>query len=161
MDVDQPVFTQVRRAAQDPRNPQARRAYTEADKDRFKKEGRCFHCDQQGHMSKYCPKKKTQNPSYQPQYKPKPTWQTNGPKPQFQKKSFGKSQNQGFRKRNKPFHHTSQVRSARIEEIEEEEEFDEDHGQDDITSLAARTARLDESQREQWVQEMSAMGINF
>jgi hypothetical protein len=48
MDVDPPVFTQVRRA------------YTEAQKDQYKKEGRCFECDKQGHMAHECPNKKTQ-----------------------------------------------------------------------------------------------------
>ena len=160
MDVDQQVFTQVRHSTQDHRNLQARRAYTEADKDRFKKEGRCFYCDQQGHMSKYCPKKKNQNTQYQPQYKPKPQWQTHSQNPP--KKSYEKQK--GFRKQNKPFQRVQQIRSARIEEIEEEEkedEFNEDHGQENISSLAAHTARLSEDQREKWVQEMNAMGINF
>jgi hypothetical protein len=31
----------------------------------------------------------------------------------------------------------------------------------DVTSLAARTARLSDEQQEQWVQEMNTMGINF
>ena len=160
MDVDQQVFTQVRRFTQDHQNPRARRAYTEADKDRFKKEGRCFYCNQQGHMSKYCPKKKNQNAQYQPQYKPKLQWQTHIQNPP--KKSYEKQK--GFRKRNKPFQRVQQIRSVRIEEIEEgeeEDEFDEDHGQENISSLAARTARLLEDQREKWVQEMNAMGINF
>ena len=160
MDVDQPIFTQVRRT-QDCQNPQARRAYTEEDKDRFKKEGRCFYCDQQGHMSRQCPKKKTQNPSYQPQFKPKPHWQNSGQNKPFQKKSYGKQPNQGFRKRNKPFHRNPQIRSARIEEIEDGEDTDEDQEPQGISSLAARTARLSEDQREQWVQEMNDLGINF
>ena len=146
MDVDQQVFTQVRCSTQDHRNARARRAYTEADKDRFKKEGRCFYCNQQGHMSKYCPKKKNQNAQYQPQYKPKPQWQTNSQNPS--KKSYKKPK--GFRKWNKPFQRTQQIRSTHIEEIEEgeeEEEFDEDHGQENISSLAACTARLSEDQR--------------
>ena len=110
-------------------------------------------------MSKYCPKK-NQNAQYQPQYKPKLQWQTSSQNPP--KKSYEKQK--GFRKRNKPFQHTQQIHSAHIEEIEEEEEEDEleeDHGQENISSLADRTARLSEHQREKWVQEMNAMGINF
>ena len=94
-------------------------------------------------MSKYCPKKKNQNAQYQPQYKPKPQWQTNSQN--LPKKSYKKQK--GFRKQNKPFQRTQQICSARIEEIkegEEEDEFDEDHGQENISSLAARTARLSE-----------------
>jgi Zinc knuckle len=57
MDVDPPVYTRVRKA------------YTEEDKNQFKKEGRCFNCDKQGHMARKCPDKKCQ--SYQSQFKPK------------------------------------------------------------------------------------------
>jgi hypothetical protein len=48
MDIDPPVFTQVRCA------------YTEAQKDQYKKEGRCFECDKQGHMACECLNKKKQ-----------------------------------------------------------------------------------------------------
>src|SRR6266849_4706744 len=48
MDVDQPVFAQVRRA------------FTEEDKQHFKAEGRCFRCDKQGHMARECPERKQQ-----------------------------------------------------------------------------------------------------
>jgi hypothetical protein len=152
MDVDQPVFTQVRTV---------RRAYTEVDKDRFKKEGRCFYCDNQGHISKYCPKKKSQNQQHNPQYRPKPHWQNSGQNQGFNKRSHGQQQNrnQGYRKQNKPFKHTPQIRAARIEEVEDTKH---NNGYEtDVTSLAARTARLSDEQREQWVQEMTAMGINF
>ena len=36
-----------------------RKATTEADKERYKKEGRCFNCMAQGHLSRTCPKKST------------------------------------------------------------------------------------------------------
>ena len=143
MDIDPPVFTQVRRA------------YTEADKDRFKKEGRCFYCDNQGHISKYCPKKKSQNAPQNPQYRPKPQWQNSKMR---KKPSDQQTRSQGFRKRNQSYQQrSSQIRTAKIEEIEEEQPSSDEEPR----SLAARTARLSEDQREQWVQEMKAMGINF
>jgi len=44
-----------------------------------------------------------------------------------------------------------------IEEIVE----DSDDENEDIPSLAACTAKFNEGQREQWVQEMKSLGINF
>ena len=41
------------------------KAVTEADKERYKKEGRCFFCRAQGHVSRSC-SKKTTNPSKGP-----------------------------------------------------------------------------------------------
>ena len=41
------------------------KAVTEADKERYKKEGRCFFCGAQGHVSRSC-SKKTANPSKSP-----------------------------------------------------------------------------------------------
>ena len=35
------------------------KAVTEADKERYKKEGRCFFCGAQGHVSRSCSKKAT------------------------------------------------------------------------------------------------------
>ena len=35
------------------------KAVTEADKERYKKEGRCFFCGAQGHVSRSCSKKTT------------------------------------------------------------------------------------------------------
>jgi hypothetical protein len=102
MEVDQPVFTQVRRTTQTSRGTQVRRAYTEADKNRLRAEGRCFFCENQGHMSHQCPKKKGQHIQSSPQYKPKPPWQTNNRNQGFQKKPFGqqKPHTQGYRKYN-------------------------------------------------------------
>ena len=34
------------------------RANTEAEKEKWRKEGRCFECDYQGHMARECPHKK-------------------------------------------------------------------------------------------------------
>ena len=35
------------------------KAVTEANKERYKKEGRCFFCGAQGHISRFCSKKTT------------------------------------------------------------------------------------------------------
>jgi len=48
----------------------------------------------------------------------------------------------------------SYARSAHIEEISEDEE-------EDIPELATRAAKFNEGQREQWVEEMKSLGINF
>jgi hypothetical protein len=114
-------------------------------------------------MSHQCPKKKGQQIQPSPQYKPKPQWQNNNRNQGFQKKPFGqqKPRTQGYRKyNNRPFKHAPQIRTARIEEIEEQEyEYEEE--EQDVSSLAARTAKLSPEQREKWVQDMNALGINF
>ena len=114
MDVDPPVFTRINRA------------YTEAQKNHFKDEGRCFFCDQQGHMAQNCPVKKQQ---------------FSKPPQQGKKKPFNRpKQSSGFRKFNKPKPHrlgyNPQARVASIEEIES----DEENEAPDVPSLAARTA---------------------
>ena len=35
------------------------KAITEADKEKYRKEGCCFKCDKQGHIARNCPSKKT------------------------------------------------------------------------------------------------------
>ena len=42
---------------------QTRRPLTE-HQEKLKKEGRCFHCEVQGHMSRECPKKLNKPPPY-------------------------------------------------------------------------------------------------
>ncbi len=42
---------------------QTRQPLTE-HQEKLKKEGRCFHCEVQGHMSKECPKKTNKPPPY-------------------------------------------------------------------------------------------------
>ena len=110
MDVDEPSFTFVSRA------------YTEEDKARYRKEGRCFHCDKQGHMARECPSHKQQPGKPQ--------------KPTFRKKpyptSYKKPTQQRFIKR-APRGYIPQARAASIEEInedtnDEEMEMNDDQG---------------------------------
>jgi hypothetical protein len=119
-----------------------------------------------------CPKKKSQGNRSNPQYKSKPPWQSNNRNQGFQKKPFGQQQprTQGYRKyNNRQFKHAPQIHTAHIEEIEEPEyqyedeepEYQYEDEEPDISSLAARMARLSEEQREKWVKEMTDMGINF
>jgi hypothetical protein len=147
MDVDQPIYTQVNRTYR------ARRAYTEADKSRFRKEGRCFCCDKQGHMARECPTRKQQlfRPSKLP-FRRKP--------PGLHKKAFAQY-------RQPPQGYIPQARAASIEEVEEYEDDEGDEEEsyeersDDLPSLAAQTAKLNEGQREVWLDEMRQLGINF
>src|SRR5882757_11201451 len=86
--------------------------------------------------------------------------QPSGSSHSFKKKSFNQpKRTPGFRKYNKPspFKYTSQACTAHIEEVEKEEEPEKE----DISSLAARTARLSEDQCDQWVNEMKDIGIKF
>ena len=148
MDVDPPIFTRVRCA------------YTEDDKNCYKKEGRCFNCNQQGHMAHECPKKKQQfgQSNQSSSYKPQDNQLRTTYKPIFKKKPFGsKPMGQGFRKKNQ-FNYKPQIRTAYIKDAEEQGNEDE---QEYIRSLAARIAKLSDDQREQWVEEMRDMGINF
>jgi hypothetical protein len=131
MDVDPPVFAQVNRA------------YTEEQKNQFRKEGRCFECNQQGHMARFCPNKKAQTFKPNQSFKKKP-FTGNRPKPQ------------GFRKYNKP--RTGFKGQARVASIEEMDSNDEGN---DVPSLAARTAQLSDDQKEAWLKELDDYGINF
>jgi len=63
---------------------------------------------------------------------------------------------QGFRKKNQ-FNYKP-IRTAYIEDDQDEEEEEEETY---VESLAARTAKLSDDQREQWVEEMRSKGINF
>ena len=56
----------------DPTFTRVNRAVTEADKERYKEQGRCYNCDQRGHMAADCPNKKRQQFSNKPKSKFKP-----------------------------------------------------------------------------------------
>jgi len=173
MDVDLPVFTQIRRA------------YTDEDKRRFKREGRCFNCDRQGHMARECPGRKQQ--AFVPN-QPSPTSVPNQPNPTFRKKQFGNfppkrrfgNQQPGIvtqrRAQFKSHYVKPQARTASIEEVEDDQDqgqdqYDDDQDQysedqyeeeqSDVPSIAARTAKFTEEEREVWLQEMRNKGINF
>jgi hypothetical protein len=62
-----------------------------------------------------------------------------------------------FRKRNQ-FNYKPQIRAAYIEDDEEGKNQDEEEY---VETLAIRTAKLSDDQRDQWVKEMHNMGINF
>ena len=142
MDVDPPVFTQVNKA------------YTDNDKRKHRSEGRCYNCSRQGHMAKECPMRKSQYQS-----RPSGQYQRNNSNRQFTprktqqprkfKKTFPKPTKLGAPSQ-------SYARSAHIEEVESDNEEPED-----VHELAARAAKFNEGQREQWVEEMKSLGINF
>jgi len=77
--------------------------------------------------------------------------------------------NQGFRKSNKQglkFGYYPQGHIASIEEVEEErdenEEYQEGYQESyEPPSLAARTARLSDDQKEEWLQELDSLNVHF
>jgi len=140
MDVDPPVFTQVNKA------------YTEHNKKKHCSEGCCFNCSRIGHMSKECPMRKSQTSQFKQydQSRQKTGYQSTPRKsnqPRKFKRTFPKPTKLGAPSQ-------SYTRSAHIEEISEDDE-------EDIPELAARAAKFNEGQREQWVEEMKSLGINF
>jgi len=154
MDVDQPVFTQVRRA------------FTEEDKQRFKAEGRCFRCDKQGHMACECPDSKQQ--AFIPQKLKTTFW-----KKQFgnhlSKRKFGNHPSPLTYQRRQSFRSNYirlQARVASIQEVddspdkEDQKEYEEEEEQD-VSSIAARTTKFTEKEQELWLQEMRNKGIIF
>jgi hypothetical protein len=151
-DVDQPVFTQINRA-----HTQINKAYTDDDKRKHRSEGRCFNCSRIGHMAKECPMRKTSATQFKPQYKPSYQSQSKQSNWRTTTRKYNQPKKRTFVKPIK-FGHQAQsyARSANIEEVDEESNDEED-----IPTVAARASKFDEGQREQWVQEMKNLGINF
>jgi len=140
MDIDPPVFTQVNKA------------YTEHDKRKHRSEGCCFNCSRIGYMSKECPMRKSQTSQFKQydQSRQKTGYQSTPRKsnqPRKFKRTFPKPTKLGAPSQ-------SYARSAHIEEISKDDE-------EDIPELAAQAAKFNEGQREQWVEEMKSLGINF
>jgi hypothetical protein len=84
---------------------------------------------------------------------------------QSKKKSFDKSKMcKGSKKLGpvKPYWagYQPRARTTSIEEVDSGDK-EEEQGEDDIPSLAVRTARLSENQHEDWLKEMDNMGIHF
>jgi hypothetical protein len=120
------------------------------DKNHLKEEGRCFNCENRGHMACNCfREKKPQTKNY---VQPK-------------KKSFDKSKAcKGLKKPGpvKPYWagYQPHAHTAFIEEVDSEDD-EEKQGEDNIPSLATCTARLSEDQHEDWLKEMDNLGIHF
>jgi len=153
MDVDDETYTRIHRAV------------SEADKRKYRLQGRCFECGKQGHMASECTNKKRQP------FRPRQGY-TNRPK-NFQQRSRPQSDRQtqyNFQKSNRFPPRRPQARAAFIEEIDELSDSDKEnvppdaHKEDklDIPSIAARTARFTEEERENWVKEMrDTHGVDF
>ncbi len=129
MDVDSPTYSWVSRT------------WSDADKKKLSREGRCFQCGKLGHMVRNCP------------HKPK--------KQQKQQQSF--KPNKGTYPNKKFQQMTSQARIAEIESDDnlDFEEDPPDNDGPDIPSLVARTAKFMETQKEEWVNEMKQLGVDF
>jgi hypothetical protein len=149
MDVDQDYHTRINKA------------FTEADKRKYREEGRCFECNRQGHMARECPNKKRQPFKSRQNY---PNRQSH-----FQQQ---RSKTQHDRKPQYNFQRTkrfpprqSHARTAFIEEMDDSDKENVppmNNDASDIPTIAARTARFSEEEREQWVKEMrETHGLDF
>lgn len=131
-----------------------RRATSEDQKKKFRVEGRCFECDKQGHMARFCPNKRRQSQERSQQRRP----QTQ-PKPK----------QRDFKKRFNP-----KASFARVVEVEDDSDNEDTYTDEDsisepdsepnelnISDLAARTARFSDDQRDEWVTEMKKLGVDF
>ena len=84
-----------------------------------------------------------------------------------QQQPFNKRQQQ--RSPNKPNFCNTFARVAEMLDSDDEEEFENllaedsisEHNELNISDLAARTARFDDTEREQWVSEMKKLGVDF
>ena len=144
MDVNPPVFTRVSRA------------YSNKDKQCYMEQGLCFKCGKKGHQARQCPNQKEQPFKTDPHHK-KETFGSSPNRPPFKQCSNPPKCTQGFRKFNKPKMGYFNACVASIEEVDKEE-MNED---EDISFLAAHTARLSEKQQESLLEEIQDINANF
>jgi hypothetical protein len=132
----------------------ARKVTTEEEKKRHQKEGRCFECHKTGHMARNCPTKKKgkdDRPFKRTPFKSNSSWR------QRTGNTLGK----------RPFNRFNNVsaRSAHIEEVEDDnndETEDENSALNlDVHDLAVRAAAFSDDQREEWVEAMKDLGVDF
>lgn len=125
-----------------------RKVETEEQKKKFRQEGRCFECHKQGHMARHCPNKKKKPPQGKPQR----------PHSQFNKQKD---------RRYKP--KTQYARAINLDDSSDDESdyesdtsISEPNNQElNISDLAARTARFNDTERDEWVKEMKKLGVDF
>jgi hypothetical protein len=130
----------------------ARKVTTEEEKQRHRKEGRCFECHRTGHMARQCPTKRKgkENRTFKrTPFKSDSSWR----------------QRTGNKPNKRPFNRFESARGAHIEEIEsdnDDEQRDDESPLDlDVHDLAARAATFSDEQREEWVEAMKDLGVDF
>jgi hypothetical protein len=121
---------------------------TEKEKKKHRDEGRCFECHKTGHVARYCPNKKRgkENQSFKSTSSKHGSWRP-------------RTGNTTYKT---PFRRYENARSAHIEEVEDDEQQEEENPPDlDIQDLAVRTAAFSDEQKEQWVEAMKDLGVDF
>ena len=107
-------------------------------------------------MARECPMRKTSAAQFRPNYQfskspssKQSNWRTT-------QRKFNQPRKRPFNKSTKLGQPTqSYARTASIEEVDSDDEEDE------VQSSAIRMSQFNEEEREQWVQEMKSLGINF
>jgi hypothetical protein len=135
----------------------ARKVTTEDEKQRHRKEGRCFECHKTGHMARQCPTKRKgkENQSFKrTPFQSNSTW----------RQRTGNNQRKGNTQNRRPFTRFESARSAHIEEIEDDNDEPQDENAPpnlDVHDLAARAASFSNEQREEWIEAMKDLGVDF
>ena len=126
MDVDTNVFA-------------VRKVTTEEEKRQHKEQGKCFECHKTGHMARNCPTKKKQKGN-QP-------FKSRTP---FGKSSSWRSNSSSWRQRpnQRPYRKFENVRSAHIEEIDENPHDNVSPPDIDVVDLAVKAASFSDEQKE-------------
>jgi hypothetical protein len=141
MDVDQDYHTRINKA------------FTEADKRKYRDEDRCFECNRQRHMARECPSKKRQPFKFRQSY---PNQQGHF-QHQRSKSQHDRKPQYNFQQTKRFPPHQSHARAAFIEEMDDSNKGNVppmNNDANDIPTIAARTARFSEEEREQWVKKM-------